>query len=183
MKTFCQFFNFASLTQNGQICTVSPVNTHMKKSKVNKLYEQGFLSETVSRVGGWIRCTETLFNTKTCNCLANVPLIFHFSHIETGERKAKLGNPQINYNKLKGQEQLGKSVKLIFKTLEVICFERCNLTQWVEYDYIIRFCTRDMVNKYIWTSTRMWRKGKLKDEERRDAENPPAFIRVEEKPT
>lgn len=28
----------------------------------------------------------------------------------------------------------------------------------------------------------MWRKGKLKDE-RIDAENPPAFIRVEEKPT
>lgn len=28
----------------------------------------------------------------------------------------------------------------------------------------------------------MWRKGKLKDE-RRDAENPPAFIHVEEKPT
>lgn len=60
-----------SNSKNWKMCTVYPVNMHMKNSRVNKLYEQGFLSETVSWVGGWwVRCTEALFNTKTCNCFA-----------------------------------------------------------------------------------------------------------------
>lgn len=50
--------------------------------------------------------------TSTAGYFNNVIVFTHWD----GERKAKLRNPQISYNELKGQKQLGKSMKLIFKT-------------------------------------------------------------------